>query len=231
MRDLVKLRQAFKYFISNKYWILSALYICAVIKDCVWYSMFGINILSYISIQETLLSFLNHTLIFVVLILNYLLFQLIFSKGGTWLQIIKWLVVFAISFLFFNLFKKPISFSMIVALVSFFSYELRERRYHRIMLLGIIFILAFSTIEPLTQGLIIKANDQPRSSTQFAWNESNMDYYSFTYNGAVIDTNLDRYYLIGNTKDYFFIYDRLIKKALVIDKTNCSGIQATFNFL
>ena len=202
-----------------------------MIKDCVWFAMFGINILSFITLQETLLSFLNHTLIFVVLTVNYLLFKLIFYKGNTFAKVLMYVIIIGTSVLYFFLFKKPVSLlTIFIYTAMIFSYFM-NKKYGLVLIFSLIFLIGFSTIEPLTQGLIKRRVERLKSSTQFTWNESNTDYYSFTYENKVIDTQLERYFLVGNTKAYFFIYDRDIEKTLIISKGDCKNIQARFKIL
>ncbi len=65
---------------------------------------------------------------------------------------------------------------------------------------------------------------------QFEWNESNMDYYSFTYENKKINTKQKRYFLIGSNKEYFFVFDKSTKKSLIIPKNECKKIVTEFNF-
>ena len=233
LKELKKIKKGYKYFTKNKLWIVSALYVFAIVKDYVWYATFGVNILSYVSIQDTFISFLNHTIILVVLTINYFLFQLLFSKNkkNLLLKIIKYILIIGTSIVYFALFKKPMSMLSILIFVLFIHSYYLEKKYNQILFLALVFLIGFSTVEPLTQGIIMKRSNTKKSVTQFSWEESNMDYYSFNYENKLIDTELEKYYLIGNTKDYFFIFDKEINKTLIINKIDCKNIIARFKVL
>ncbi len=90
MKEIVRIKQTFKYFQENKFWIISVIYILSIIKEVIWFSMFGINILNFTSIEDTFISFFNHTIIFIILYLNYLFFSLLISslKKSTFIKIL-----------------------------------------------------------------------------------------------------------------------------------------------
>lgn len=230
MREIVKIRQMYNYFNINKLWIISLLYICAIVKDFIWYSVFGINILNFISIQDTFTSFFSHTMIIVVLTLNFLLFQILFSrsKKTATTQIIKILLILGTSVLYFFMFKKILSLlSMLTIIIIVYSLYF-DKKYGQILSFSILFLIIFSTIEPLTQAFILKMNEE-KNIRQFKWNESNMDLYSFEYENILIDTSIEKYFLVGSNKDYFFVFDKFLNKTLIIPKSECINIKAEFD--
>jgi hypothetical protein len=231
MRELVKIKQAFLYFQNNKLWIIGILYISSIIKESIWYSVFGINILNFTSIQDTFISFFNHTIIFIIIIFIYLLVQFIFakSKKNKVLDFVKVIFTIGLSFIYFQLFKKPISFIIIFALFIVIYSKYSEKKYSEVLIFLAFFLIGFSTIEPLSQAFLIK-NKNRKVNTQFEWNESNMDYYSFEYEKNKYDTKLKKYFLIGSNKDYFFIFDKIHDKSLIIPKDKCKNIIAEFSF-
>lgn len=232
MRELVKIRQLYNYFNTNKFWIIGLLYVCAIVKDFIWYSVFGVNILNFITIQDSFISFLSHTMILVVLILNYLLFQILFSNGQRefYKQVIKILIIVVTSIFYFFLFKKFLSLiALLIFLVAIHSFY-TERKYSQVLAFLLIFAITFSTLEPLSQAFIIKRNNSKsqRISNHSSWSETNMDFYSFKYENTVIDTKLEKYFLIGNNKEYFFIFDKELNQTLIIPKSKCENIRAEF---
>ncbi|WAC01344.1 hypothetical protein N7U66_14875 [Lacinutrix neustonica] len=67
------------------------------------------------------------------------------------------------------------------------------------------FLIGLSTLEPLTQAFLMKLDLYKESADMtFKWKENNLDFYSFIYENKKIDTKEDKYFLVGNTKDYFF---------------------------
>ena len=106
-----------------------------------------------------------------------------------------------------------------------------EKDYILILVTAVFFIIALSTIEPLIQAFAAKSphNEVPRPG-QFLWNESNMDYYSFTYNSLIINTKLEKYVLVGNSIEYFFVYDKDLNQTLIIQKSKCENIKSELGF-
>lgn len=218
---LVELRQLYRILDKNKFWIISVLYVSAIVKDYIWYSIFGINILSFASIQDNFISLLNHTMIFIVIAINYILCKLLSFKN-----IFIIIILFLISIICYFLFKKN---SSILYILSFISFFIALNKYKSIIIcFSLILLFTLTIIEPLFQGFILRTNYNNKSATIFLLAESNMEYISFNYENKLIDTALFKYIMVGSTKDYFFIFDREIKKTLVISKSDCKNIKAEF---
>lgn len=233
MREIVRIKQAFKYFQENKFWIIGVLYILSIVKEVIWFSMFGINILNFISIQDTFISFFNHTIIFIILYLNYLFFSLSISnlKKNTFWGILFFVTFLVSSFAYFQLLKKPFSMIFIIFIVSAIASHLKKKEYLETLKFSLVLLIGFSTLDPLIQATQIKNTlNIGARSMRFEWNESNMDYYSFTYENKVINTKEKKYFLIGSNREYFFVFDKSIEKSLIIPKSECKKIIAEFNF-
>lgn len=119
-RELVLLRNTFKYFDKNKSWILSALFIFSITRDYVWYACFGVNILSYSTIQDAFISMFNYMIIFTVIPFTYLTVSLVTPRinnktRAIIFELIKCVVVLIISFVYFFLFKKFVSFLVVIS--------------------------------------------------------------------------------------------------------------------
>jgi hypothetical protein len=233
MREIVRIKQALKYFQENKFWIVGVLYVSSIIKEVIWFSVFGINILNFSSIQDTFISFFNHTIIFIIIYVNYLFFILFESllKKSNFLGIIFFIVFLIFSFVYFQLLKKPFSILFIIFIVYAIDNYLQKRQYLNTLKFSLILLIGFSTFVPLIQATRIKETLYSKKRiTQFEWNESNMDYYSFIYEGKLIDTKQKKYFLIGSNREYFFVFDKSIEKSLIIPKSDCKNIIAKFNF-
>jgi hypothetical protein len=232
MREIIRIKQAFIYFQENKSWIIGILYICSIVKEVIWFSLFGINILTFISIQDTFISFFNHTIIFIILYLNYLFFTIVFLKlKEKFLSMIVYVLFLVLSFVYFQLLKKPVSLIFIVIIFGIITMSLKKKEYKNIFIHSLVFLIAFSTIEPLIQAIRMKTTlNYKKKDIQFEWNETNLDFYSFTYEKEKIDTRLQKYFLIGNNKEYFFIFDESKNRSLIIPKRECKQITAEFKF-
>jgi hypothetical protein len=217
---LVELRQLYRIFDNNKFWIISVLYVSAIVKDYIWYSMFGINILSFASIQDTFISLLNHTMIFVVIAINYILCKLLPFKN-----IFIIIILFLPSIICYFLFKKIASILYFLSFLSFFSALYKYKSI--IIRFSLIFLFTLTIIEPLCQGFFLRTNYIQKGMI-FILDESNMEYISFETEDKLIDTALNKYLMVGSTKDNFFIFDREIKKTLVISKSDCKNIKGEF---
>lgn len=66
-RKLVALRSAYRFFLRNKEWILSLLFILSIIRSTIWYACFGINILAYSSLQDIFISFADYFMSIIVI--------------------------------------------------------------------------------------------------------------------------------------------------------------------
>ena len=232
MQDLYLIKKSFKYFTANKVLIVSGLYVCAIVKDFIWYSMFGINIFGFMTIQDTFMSFLDSSMIFILLLLNYILIWLLFSKSkkNVVLLLLKAIIFLATSFIYFLISKKVISFIPVLFILAVLIYLMLAKSYNKLILILSVFLIGYSTIEPLTQGYLLKKqhNKSANNSKYFLWSETNRDFYTFKYKDSLIDTKLDKYFLVGNTREYFFIFNKLEEKSNIIPKSECTEITAEF---
>ncbi|WP_162927161.1 hypothetical protein [Flavobacterium anhuiense] len=229
-RELVLLRNAFKYFDKNKSWILSALFIFSIIRDYVWYACFGVNILSYSTIQDTFISMFNYILIFTIFPCLYFSLSffspLIKEKWKKYaLIIIKCTVVLILGFIFFFLFKKSMSFLSVLIIIGILIIYYHEKKYLQILSLIVLIFNILSFYLPILTYIEVLNKIEKGKSTQFMVKEDNMDFFSFSYNNHIYDTSSKRLYLVGNTTNYFFIFDNKIDKTLIIPKDECKDIK------
>lgn len=232
MEEVSLVKKSFKYFTDNKVIIVGILYICAIAKDFIWYSMFGVNIFGFITIQDTLISFLDHNMVFILIILNYLVLEFVFAdaKKTKTIAVVKALIFVVLALLYFIISKKPIAFLPLLFILSTFYYLLAEKEYKKLIKILLLFVLLFSIIEPLAQGFFLKRKPSETTAKPgyFLWDKTNGDYYTFEYSDSVIDTKLHKYFLVGNTRDYFFIFNYDIDKCEIIPKSDCKNIMAEF---
>lgn len=235
MEEITQLKRSFKYFKDNKAAILAILYICAIAKDYIWYSMFGVNIFGFISIQDTLISFLDHNIIFLLIILTYLGVEFLFTeaKQTKILHFVKGLVFVLISLTCFFISKKPVSYLTLLIILSIFYHFLAKKQFEKLSRFLILFLLLYSIFEPLIQGFLIRREppETRKKPGYYLWDKSNGDYYSFQYGDSTIDTKLHQYYLVGNTTDYFFIFNYKEDKCMVIPKSECKNLKAEFRII
>ncbi|MFH6986742.1 hypothetical protein ACHRVW_03255 [Flavobacterium collinsii] len=232
-RQLVILRTGFKYFDKNKSWILGGLFIFSIIKDCVWYACFGVNILAYSNIQDTFISLFNYLIIFVVIPLIYFSLSVLFEKAkfesfmcNVFQQVIKYSIFLVLSFVYFFMFKKIVSFIYVIIFIGVFSYYIYKRRYLKLFRLLFVYFTFISLFSPLFNYMEILNKIEKGRNLQFMVKEDNMDYFSFVYEEGRYDTLSKRFYMVGNTTDYIFLFDAKINKTLIFPKIECKHIQA-----
>jgi hypothetical protein len=232
-RQLVNIRKAFNYFDKNKTWILSTLFIFSIIRDCVWYACFGINILSYSSVQDAFISFFNFMTIFIVIPIVFILASWFPSKSGLskfgkrFSLVIGILIFCVLLVIYFNLFKKTMSLLTILALVILLTDSFIRKDY--LAAINIIFLvfIVMSMIEPLIQyNYILNEINQKEAGSNFTLTESNTEILSFCYKDVLYNTKDDRYFLIGNTSNYIYLFDNKEDKSLIFPKSECEDIKA-----
>ena len=231
-RKLVVLRTGFKYFDKNKSWILGGLFTFSIIKDCIWYACFGVNILAYSNIQDTFISLFNYLIIFVVIPLIYFSLSVLFEKAESeslrfniLQQIIKFSIFLVLSFVYFFMFKKVVSFIYVIIFLGVFSYYIYKRKYLKLFRLLFVYFTFLSLFSPLFNYIEILNKIEKGRNLQFMVKENNMDYFSFVYEEDQYDTSDKRFYMVGNTTDYIFLFDSKIDKTLIFPKSECKHIQ------
>jgi hypothetical protein len=235
LRFLVFLKKLLRYFYKHKIKIIGFLYVCSITREAVWYSNFGINFYSFSSIEDSFFSLFNYLLIFTVFILIAVLFALVYNLFSSLfkrknLLKIPLIVVFSITFfLFSNQLTKPISFTEISILLVIFSYLFVKKYYSSILAFVVIYFIAISTVFPLFSKVLFVEGKKDKHVSMLFLIRTNTDHYSFEYDDKIIDTSNDQYSLIGSTKDYFFIYQHVYSKSLIIPKNECRNIEGFFN--
>lgn len=232
-RQLVYLRKAFKYFDSNKAWILSSLFVFSIIRECVWYACFGINILSFSTIQDTFISFFNNLISFVILPLIYIFLSFFIFKESKrkilyYVQAIIITLIFAVlAWIYFMLFKKAMSFITVLLFLYIMNDLIQQKKYLNVSRFALLFFIAISLFEPLLQYQKIKhALNVKKNTIEFYYEEGNMEFLSFVYKEKKYDTKNNRYFLVGNTSNYLFLFDNQVNKTLVFSKGDCENIES-----
>lgn len=231
LRIIVQLRSLYKYFSQNKTWILSVLFICSIIRASLWYALFGINILSYSTLQDLFMNFAEYFMSFIFIGLSYILFLFIIGNEKSKKRIFFSVLIFIFLFCIYN-----IIFRMIVSALTFFgiiimlSYLYKEKKIA--VLIGNIFLLLFlfTLVQPFEQFFLLapkKNHGEKYINTSFKEKPANYDMFSFEYSNKTIQTDSEQYYYIGGNSNYYFILDRNLKEVMIIPKSECSNIKGT----
>ncbi|KIQ20268.1 hypothetical protein RT99_14490 [Flavobacterium sp. MEB061] len=229
-RELVVFRNGFKYFDKNKSWILGGLFIFSILRDYVWYACFGVNILSYSTLQDTFVSLFNYVIIFSIVPLIYMFLSLLLSRivnnhNAVIIKVAIYFAVFILGFIYFFLFKKFVSFLFVLFFIYFIVKDYGKRNYLSIISFVTLIFIALSIFLPLMTYVHVLNHVEKAKTLEFKVSEDNMDFFSFSYNDKLYDTSSKNYYLIGNTSNYFFLFDNRIDKALVFPKSECKDIK------
>lgn len=232
-RNLVFIRKAFNYFSENKNWILSILFIFSILKDCIWYACFGINILAYSSIQDTFISFFNYFIIFVIAPIIYVFLSVFPKKNVGRLpkiidSVVKTSIFLILTGVYYFLFKKIISLLWLLMFIAIVKNYYLENKYLHLLQICMVFFVLVTMLAPLIHYSFIlnKERDENGLAPKFNMKEDNMDFISFTYKNKLYNTKSNRFYLIGNNTNYFFLFDNKIDKSLIFPKSECEDIKS-----
>jgi hypothetical protein len=224
----------YKSFIDNKIWIISLLFVFSLSRDIIWYILFGINILSYASFQDIFNSFFSYVSIVVFTVGLNISTLLFYFKAGKnrhriWsilellFDILKRLLLLFLCIYLTLLFKNTLIlfvFTMVLIIYIFRYFNGYKKNLLSVILVFLFFIsfiqpfIDFSTLRP-TNSVVINA---------LINQEKNYDRIKFKYNDNLINTNIVKYYMIGNTTTYYFIYDLEKNETLIIPKDKCENI-------
>lgn len=236
---LFNLKSVYILFVKNKEWILGLLFILSIIRSSIWYACFGINILTYSSLQDILISFADYFMSIVVIsmlaIFIYLFMpQKIDNKWAKYFIYFIIVIVFILlSFIFSSLFRMIFSiltlYILIIAFIYVFSYDSKNTFLYFFSFL----LLVLSLIQPLSQyfGLNREVKNYHKKETQnlhisFEEQNAHYDFISFDYYNTHIDTKINLYYLIGSNSNYFFILNKNADETLIIPKNECRNIKS-----
>ena len=230
LRTLVLLRNVYKYFSNNKTLILSILFVCSIIKTSFWYALFGINILSYSTLQDIFINFADYFMSFIYIGISYIL--CLFVRGDR-KSIANFFVSALIFIFFFCLFN--IVFRMVVSVLTFLFIIVTlsdlycEKRKAELFGNILLLLLLFTLVQPLEQFILsVPSRTKVRQvPTSFIEKPANYDTFSFEYSNRTIYTDSEQFYYIGGNSSYYFILDRKMNEVMVIPKSECSNIKGS----
>lgn len=232
-RQVVLPIKIFRYFNNNKGWILSFLFTFSVLKNYIWYSCFGVNILTYSTLQDIFAAFFDDFAIFLFLLILFLTLNIkirneekLFTKIFFYTFLI--LLFLLISTVYVLIFKLIIPLVPLIFILVFQFFLYSEKKYLT-MLSFFLFFLAFDTIiNPLwVSYFVIKDTQNKKPIMLFLGKKSASENFSFEYNGSTISTSDKMNYLIGSNSNYFFLFNSKESKTMIYNKSDCKNIKAT----
>lgn len=233
-RRVVMAKRLLDDFNNNKVYYLSVLYLCAVCRDAIWYAGFGIDVFSYINIQDTLMSLFKYFIGLFLIIINVLLWNTLIPKVKKPCRIFpiifKVLGIVFLSLTYFFMFKKIVSLIIVVYLVLLGYNLIMEGKKLSLIAFSTFFLVLFSLVEPLYQSYMI-TSIQKYKATNFIYRNINADLMSFEYNNMKYNIKKDDYFVIGNTRAYLFLYNKDKNISYVLPKTELKNITSKpYNF-
>lgn len=235
-RHLVSLRKGYRFFDKNKMWLIGVFYFFSMLRDYIWYSYFGVNILNYSSVSETILSLFNFSVFYISIYLLYIVImgfipyrRLERVSDKILISGFKFFLLLSAILVYYFLFKQFVSVLSNIVLIASFIFLIQKKDLKGVLSLALIGIVALIFLDSLMQYQMVISTNR-RNHTQFKFSTTNTELISFEYEGKTIDSSLERYYLVGEKIDYFFIYDSEIKRTLIIPKSQCKNISAK-NFI
>ena len=108
-QKMTNIKQFWILFTKNKIWISSALFVASIIHSIIYYGMFGINILEFVTITDILINFVI-VFIPIVVLLPLCVFLYLFPNGNTKIRaiilfIVKSILLISSSFILSRLFN------------------------------------------------------------------------------------------------------------------------------
>lgn len=211
-RKMDYVKQIWNLFAKNKIWIFSTLFTASIIHSVIHYGMYGINILEFVTITDL---FVNFAVIFIPIVIPLTLcfFLYLFPNGNTKIEsiilfIIKAILLILSSVIFSRLFNSifgGILYLLYILGVLWVFYHENKKAFTWLCVL-ILFMVAF--IEPIE-----------RRNTPLI-NRISYRCYNKEYNLA----NIDKFYYVGGSSDYFFIFDKSKDKVEILPKSECQDI-------
>ena len=210
------LKQQWNTFKSNKEWILGLLFVCSIVHSILQYGLFGINIFEFYTLTDFFVNFAYVFIPFILLVPFWILLSLLPDcKTKCSLRIIFGIKIivfvfssFMISLIFQNSFG-VLTILYILSLLGLLYFENKKVLAWAFILLFLLFSLGL----PIEKRLSYKVNTPL------------VDRLSFTYSEKMYDlSDIDRYFYIGGSIDYFFIYNKCTDKVDIIPKMECKNI-------
>ncbi len=203
-------------FVKNKEWILSLLFVSSIINSVLLYGLFGINILEFYTLTDIFVNFAEVLIPFVLLIPFWFLIDLL--PYGRTKYIIHLVFIGKIAvFCFFAVIVSQIYNNYFGALFILFIvllFKLLEKEKHFVYVwFAVLFMLFVAIVQPLENRLMYMKNTQLIDRLSFEYMEKKYDL-----------SNIDQYYYIGGSVNYFFVYDKSTETIEVIPKSECRNI-------
>lgn len=128
--------------------------------------------------------------------------------------------------LFFFIFRPIYSIMNLLILAIMLGGEYKKKKYNILISWGIIFLVGISVFEPVISYFAVTNGAYNKRSIGVieSYDKRNMDYYTFQYKNKMIDTSTDSIYPVGNTYDYFVIYNLKTDKTMIYPKSECENI-------
>lgn len=233
LRTLVLIRKIYTYFSQNKTWILSTLFVCSIIRESLWYALFGINILSYSTLQDLFINYANYFMSIIFMGFSYVLSLFIIGPIKSIKSNILLVLLFILFFFIFNqIFRMIVSFITFVYLIIVI-FELYNKKKKAMLINNLLTILfLFTLLQPFEQYLHLRPNrihnsNRPNIGNKFIEKAANYDNFSFEYSNMTIHTNSEQFYYIGGNSNYYFLLDKKQDSTMIIPKSECSNIKGT----
>ena len=209
------LKEQWGTFKRNKEWILSLLFVCSIVHSILLYGFFGINIFEFYSLTDI---FINFAEVFVPFILLLSLGGLLSlwpngKKCAMWLNFAIKFLIFMVAGIFISLiFDNAFSIIFILyIIIVFWIFNVVNKRVFAWFFT--IFMLLVSLGLPIEKRMMYKSNTPL------------VDRLSITYLDKEYDlSDIDHYYFIGGSVDFFFIYDKCKSKVVILPKSDCKNI-------
>ena len=211
-RKMDNVKQLWNLFTKNKIWIFSALFTASIIHSIIYYGMYGINILEFATISDVFVNFAN-VFIPLVVLFPFCIFLYLFPNGNSKIEsiilfIIKVILLIiasvSLSSLFNSVFGGGLWFLYFLGVLWLFYYENKKA-------LAWICILMFFTVSFIAP---LERHNTPL-----------IDRISFFYSEKEYNlAELDKFYFIGGSSDYFYIFDKSEDKVEIIPKSDCQHI-------
>ena len=206
------LKQQWNTFKNNKEWMLSLLFVCSILQ----YGLFGVNIFEFYTLTDFFVNFADVFIPFILLIPLWILLSLLpdgKTKCSLWIIFGIKIIVFVFSSIMISLiFQNSFGVLTILYVIALFGLLYFENK--KVLAWAfILFLLLFSLGLPIEKRLSYRINTPL------------VDRLSFTYSEKIYDlSDIDRYFYIGGSINYFFIYDKCTDKVDIISKMECKNI-------
>ena len=211
-QKMTNIKQFWILFTKNKIWISSALFVASIIHSIIYYGMFGINILEFVTITDILINFVI-VFIPIVVLLPLCVFLYLFPNGNTKIRaiilfIVKSILLISSSFILSRLFNGLLGggLRLLYLLGILWLFYCENKKAFTWMCILILFMVSFVTpFDTHTTSLI----------NRFSFKCSNKEYNL---------TDIEKFYYIGGSSGYFFIFDKQEDRVEILPKSECKEI-------